>query len=106
MNVGDTIVCIKEYYLQEISTNVVLLIGTTIKIGEKFKIINKEPYSNQIKHTLLDINVYIIQRCSDSYKFHFYDKGGNKYMKNILEYFQNLPLLRDKRIDDIFDDDN
>lgn len=107
MNVGDIIVCIKEYYLHQITINSETFVGITIKVGEKVKIIDKKPYSNKVCFTLLDINVYTVQRCSDDYnKFLFYDKGGNKYMKNILEYFQSLAILRDKRIDDIFDEDN
>ena len=101
MNVGDKIVCIKPYFLEDYEVPGFSFKGVDIKIGDIYTITSIVDYISEgiIKYD--DVQSYAV--CNGEFKWSFFSKELS-YRYCIYDYFTLLAPLRDKRIDEILND--
>ena len=102
MNIGDKIVCIKSFYIQDFESNGYRLEGINLQIGDICTITSIKDYTGEGLTKYNDIQIFIISN-SNERKWSFYSREL-KYRHCIYDHFILLAPFRDKRIDDILND--
>jgi hypothetical protein len=101
MNVGDKIVCIKPYFLEEFEYNSYIQKGIDIKIGDIYTIIKIENYIGEGLIKYDDVKIFLVS--DGKTKMSFYSRELI-YRYCIYDHFTLLATFRDKRIDEILND--
>jgi hypothetical protein len=101
MNVGDKIVCIKPYFLEDYEYAGYKSIGIDIKVGDKYNIISIAEYRGEGLIKYDDVKIFLVS--DGKTKMSFYSREVS-YRYCIHDHFTLLAPFRDKRIDEILND--